>query len=313
MTLGWGLSDIPGWIESELNYENIMKAIPTMIAQMSILVRTFNIDALIVTEGANILAEIERYTTVVTREASVNNPISMDVIGTLQAIQRDFKEVPSLVRLSRQDFSGKAGIPEELILSIERGSFSSGDTTEGALEKQWESTKYIHKQCADQLKPLVMLEIINALGTDNDVIEALPYTVLDFDNPIVANAEIRSKIASNLGKSLLDIVAGGTPIDAAMQIMSSYADYEFAVRDNLIEDLKERQKVLDERAEEKHRLEMEKLEAEIDSVKRGADVSFGKNKGDKGYTKLEQMKHEKSRGTNKRNEALAKAENKKII
>jgi hypothetical protein len=141
MTLGWGISDIPGWIQSIYNYSNVMQALPNMIAQMSILARTINVDGIAAMEGGLLLEELIKQNTVRVREMSVNNPITMDVIGTIQAIQRDFKEVPNLVRLIRQDAAAKAGIPEELFWSSERGAFSSGDSTEGALEKQWESVK----------------------------------------------------------------------------------------------------------------------------------------------------------------------------
>ncbi|MDR1531655.1 MAG: DUF1073 domain-containing protein [Clostridiales bacterium] len=148
MTLGWGISDIPGWIESVYNYYNVMSAIPTMIAQMSVVVRSMNVDGILATEGSNILDDIDLENTVKVRESSVNNPIDLDVIGELKAIQRDFKEVPNLVRLIRQDVGGRANIPEELLWSSERGAFSSGDTTEGAQEKQWESIKYLHRDVA---------------------------------------------------------------------------------------------------------------------------------------------------------------------
>jgi hypothetical protein len=148
MTLGWGISDVPGWIESVYNYYNVMAAIPTMIAQLSVVVRSMNVDGILATEGSNILDDIDLENTVKVRESSVHNPIDLDVIGELKAIQRDFKEVPNLVRLIRQDVGGRATIPEELLWSSERGAFSSGDPTEGAQEKQWESIKYLQRDVA---------------------------------------------------------------------------------------------------------------------------------------------------------------------
>jgi hypothetical protein len=215
-TLGWSVSDIPGWIESVYNYYNVMGAIPTMVAQMSVVVRTLNVDGVLATEGSNILDDIIHADTVRVRESSVNNPITMDVIGELKAIQRDFGEVPNLVRLIRQDVGGRANIPEELLWSSERGAFSSGDPTEGAQEKQWESIKYIHRDVAHQLKHIAMLEVINALGKGRDVLAALPYTTIEFDNPVIANAEARSEIAANLGKTMLDMTASGIPVDAGI-------------------------------------------------------------------------------------------------
>jgi hypothetical protein len=316
MTLGWGISDIPGWIESVLNYYNVMSAIPTMIAQMSILVRTLNVDSYMATEGMDIMSNIDFENTIKIREASLHNPINMDVIGDLKALQRDFKEVPNLVRLVRQDVGGKANIPEEMLWSSERGAFSSGDPTEGAQEKQWESIKYIHRDAAAQLRYIAMLQVINALGTGNDVISALPYTTIEFDNPIISNAEIRAGIGKMLGEMAFDLVSAGIPSDVCMELMQSYGDEEFTVRSNIFEDLKKRQAITDKREEEKHELEMERLRAEIKNIRENPGGMGGggisKGSGSSGYSRLEQKKKEKTRGTAARKQALEKAKGKKI-
>jgi len=323
MTMGWGISDIPGWIESVYNYNNVMSAIPSMLAQMSILVRTMNVDSYMATEGMDVLYNIDLENTVKIREASTNNPIYMDVIGDVKALQRDFKEVPNLVRLIRQDVGGKANIPEELLWSSERGAFSSGDPTEGAQEKQWESIKYIHKDVAAQLKNIAMLEIINALGKDRDVLSALPYTTIEFDNPIIAGADKRAEIGKKLGEMGFDFTSSGWPLDVVMELVRSYGDEEFDVRSDIYEDLKRRQAEIDERTKEKHEKEMEQLEAEIEftkeQTKHVGDVGVGSigSKGKKsgsggGYTRLEQRKHEKTRGTQARRQGLQKAEAKKV-
>jgi hypothetical protein len=328
MTLGWGISDIPGWIESVYNYYNVMAAIPSMIAQMSVVVRSMNVDGILATEGSNILDDIDLENTVKVRESSVNNPIDLDVIGELKAIQRDFKEVPNLVRLIRQDVGGRATIPEELLWSSERGAFSSGDPTEGAQEKQWESIKYMHRDVAFQLKPLAMLEVINALGKGRDVLSALPYTSIEFDNPIVANAEVRSKILANTGKAILDISAA-LPLDAAVRTVSENSDDEFKIPADVMENLKERQTKLDKREEEKHEKEMAFLDAQIALTNEqaehagdalvGGSAAGGKGKilasssGGHGYSKLDQKKHEKTRGTAARRESLQRREAKKLV
>jgi hypothetical protein len=319
MTLGWGISDIPGWIESVYNYYNVMAALPTMVAQMSILVRTLNVDQILATEGWDILNSIDLDTTRKIREASPNNPINMDLIGDIKSVERDFQEVPALVRLIRQDLGGKANIPEELLFSSERGAFSSGDSTEGALEKQWEPQKYLHRDAAHQLKNIAMLEVINALGKDREVLSALPYTTIEFDNPVVANAEARAEIAANLGKTMLDMTASGIPVDAGMEIVSSYGDEEFQVRSDLLDQLRQRQTELDKRAQERHEKEMELLEAQIRLTNEQADMagmapvgSAGSSKGKQytsssggqGYDKLEQKRHERTRGTAAKREGI---------
>jgi hypothetical protein len=327
MTLGWGISDIPGWIESVYNYYNVMAAIPTMIAQMSVVVRSMNVDGILATEGSNILDDIDLENTVKVRESSVNNPIDLDVIGELKAIQRDFKEVPNLVRLIRQDVGGRANIPEELLWSSERGAFSSGDSTEGAQEKQWESIKYLHRDVAFQLKNIAMLEVINALGKGRDVLSALPYTTIEFDNPIVANAETRSKILANTSEAIFNIVSATLPLDAAARAVSENSDDEFKIPADVMGMLRERQAELDRREKERYEKEMALLDAQTaltnEQAEHAGDAPAGgsaagskgkilaSSSSGKGYSRLDQKKHEKTRGTAARREGLQRREGKK--
>jgi hypothetical protein len=119
---------------------------------------------------------------------------------------------------------------------------------------------------------------------------------------------------------MVDFTASGVPVDAGMEIVGSYSDDEFQVRSNLLEDLKKRQAVLDEREREKHQKEMELLDAQVRLTEEqakntgipGAGGLTGGAKGKiltsdssgEGYSKLEQKKHEKTRGTAARRESI---------
>jgi len=246
----------------------------------------------------------------------MNNPIFMDIIGDLKAVDRDFAQVPELTRLTRQDVASKAGIPEELFWSSERGAFSSGDQTEGALERQWESVKYIHRDVAYQCRPTAMLEIINALGKDYDVIKALPYTTIEFDNPITANAESKSKIIANLAQAVFDLRASGVPTDIALEIVAPYGDDHYATRSDVMKRVGEIQAVEDKKNKEEHDKNMEMLTVQIENAKKGVttggSASSSPVKKSSGYTRLEQHEKEKTRGPGARKEGLQKAQGKKV-
>jgi hypothetical protein len=322
MTMGWGLSDIPGWISSVFNYYNVMDAIPAMIRQMSIIIRTFEVDAPLATEGLNMIKEINFQDTVHVREASENNIISMDVIGKIQAIQRDFKEVPALVRLIRQDVGGRADIAEELLFSSERGAFASGDTTEGAMAKLWENNKYIHKNVAAQLRNPLQLAVIDALGLDREVIAALPYTTIEFDNPVLTDAAEKAAYLGELFKGIFDATSSRVPMHQAVKMASAVGGRDFPVDSGLMAELKTLQEKLDSREEEKHQKEMELLEAQIKQIEEqtghigdpaltGGGVSAPAGKRGEGYTRQEQRAHEKTRGTGARREGKQKAQGRK--
>ena len=262
MTLGWGVSDIPGWYGSVLNYDAVMQAIPFMIKQMSLLVRSMDTSGMNAIEGAAMLDLISAENTFRQRETGPDNLIDIDTIGDLKAISRDFAEVPELVRLLRQDVGARARYPEELIWSSERGAFSSGDTSDSAFEKQTENVRYTHLKVARQLKEVVMIFIMNSLGTSDRVLRALPYTTIEFDNPKLSNAKDRSEISAKISKGIFDSVAAGIPVPVAINMAQQLSDNEFSLSSELMEQIEERQKEKDEYDRKKRDLELEIMEVQ---------------------------------------------------
>jgi hypothetical protein len=321
MTLGWGVSDIPGWIESVLNYDAVMQAVPFMIKQMSLLSRSFDTSGMSAMEGAAMLDMMGDENTTRNRRTGPDSIIDIDTIGELKAIQRDFKQVPELVRLIRQDVGARARYPEELIWSSERGSFSSGDSSDSAFEKQTENVRYTHLKVAKQLKEVIMIFVINSLGTADRILKALPYTTIEFDNPKLSNAKDRSQIASNITKGIFDSVASGITVPIAIDMARQLSDNEFTLSSELMADLEQRQKEKDDFENEKRILELESLRiankmasmpAEGEgNPKKPATAKSSEKKGHSYSDPLEQKQHEKIGGSRTKN-TPAVQEGKKI-
>jgi hypothetical protein len=275
LSMGWGTSNIPSWIQSYYNYDAVSKVLGTMINQMSILARTIPLDSGLATEGSLFMDLLAENETMRVREMSVNNPVQLDILGELQAVNRDFGHVPELIRLIRQDLAARTSIPEELFFSSEQGAFSS-DTTGGELEKQLESLKTLHMRIGEQLKPIAQLCVINALGIGREVIAALPYTTITFANPKLANATAKSDVAAKVSKAAFDLVAAGTPLSSAIEIVHQLSDDEFDLTADFLKELDERQATNDQRASEEHDLNCALLEAQIEQTHEAA-----KHMGDK--------------------------------
>lgn len=349
---GWGISDFCGYLQSGMNYKVAIQSLPLMIQQMSILARVINVDGVLATEGSNALDSLVEQNTILTREASLDNPITLDVLGDIKSINRNFGQVPELIRLLRQDLASDAIIPEPMLFSSEKGNFSSGDDTQGNLAKQYESVKMLHKDIEPQFKQLAKILIVDALGTDKEIIEALPYTRIHFDEPVIANALERAQIGKYFSEEVFNLVSAQLPLDIAVEIATKNVSNDL-VSAEILEKLKNIQENNDERAEkesdldieqkkqdlEKGKLDMklaeenavlekQQVETDLSSKKKGkkeddketkgkspAEEQREKAKSDKeetGYSKLEQKMHEKTRGSNKRSEKLSKAQNKKV-
>lgn len=349
---GWGISDLCGYLQSGMNYKVAVQSLPLMIQQMSILARTVNVDGVLATEGANALDNLVEQDTIRTREASPDNPITMDVLGDIKSINRNFGQVPELIRLLRQDFASDAVLPEPLLFSSEKGNFSSGDDTQGNLFKQNESVQMIHKELEPQFKQLAKIMIIDALGTDDEIIKALPYTQIHFDQPVIANALERAQIGKHHSETVFNYVSARLPIDIAVEMADKNVSSDMRTTADILEKLRNIQTKGDENDDKRVQLELEQKEADIEQTNaqtkateesvnaQKAEVSSGgghheeteeekktrgkspaeeqreKAEGDKQqktYSRLEQKQHEKTRvGSTKRSEKLAKAHNKSV-
>lgn len=349
---GWGISDLCGYLQSGLNYKVAIQSLPLMIQQMSILARTVNVDGVLATEGANALDALVDTATIRTREATPDNPVTMDVLGDIKSINRNFAQVPELMRLLRQDFASDAVLPEPLLFSSEKGNFSSGDDTQGNLFKQNESIQMIHKDLEAQFKQLAKIMIIDALGTSDEVIEALPYTQIHFDQPVIANALERAQIGKFHSENVFNLVSSRIPADIAVEMADKNVSTDMRTSADILEKLRKLQDKFDKQDDKRTNLENEQAEADIAQTEAqtkatkeqvvaqkamvasggaGKKPASGEDKPTKGrspaeeqrekaesdkketrYSRLEQKQHEKTRGTAKRAEKLSKHKNKAV-
>lgn len=349
---GWGISDLCGYLQSGMNYKVAVQSLPLMIQQMSILARTVNVDGVLATEGSNALDGLIEANTIRTREASPDNPVTMDVLGDIKSINRNFGQVPELIRLLRQDLASDAVLPEPLLFSSEKGNFSSGDDTQGNLFKQNESVQMIHKDLECQFKQLAKIMIIDALGTDDEIIKALPYTQIHFDQPVIANALERAQIGKFHSETVFNLVSARLPIDIAVEMADKNVSSDMRTNAEILDKLRTIQNKGDKQDKQRTDLELEQKKADIEQTEaqtkateetvkvQKAEVSGGgtKKKGEekteltkgkspaeeqrekalsdkeeKGYSRLEQKQHEKTRvGSTKRSEKLAKSMNRSV-
>lgn len=237
-----------------------------MIQQMSILARTVNVDGVLATEGANALDSLVEADTIRTREASPDNPVTMDVLGDIKSINRNFAQVPELIRLLRQDLASDAVLPEPLLFSSEKGNFSSGDDTEGNLFKQNESIQMIHKELEAQFKQLAKIMIIDALGTSREVIEALPYTQIHFDQPVIANALERAQIGKYHSETVFNLVSAQLPIDIAVSMADKNVSSDMRTNADILDKLKAIQTKNDKQDEKRVELELAQKKADVEQT-----------------------------------------------
>lgn len=311
---GWGISDLCGYLQSGMNYKVAVQSLPLMIQQMSILARVINVDGVLATEGSNALDALIEQDTIRTREASPDNPVTMDVLGDIKSINRNFGQVPELIRLLRQDLASDATLPEPLLFSSEKGNFSSGDDTQGNLFKQNESVQMIHKDLESQFKQLAKIVIIDTLGTDDEIIKALPYTQIHFDQPVIANALERAQIGKFHSETVFNLVSARLPIDIAVEMADKNVSSDMRTNADILEKLQKIQNKGDKQDEKRVDLELEQkqkdieqTEAQIKATKEAVKVQKTEVNAAKGGGHKETEEEKKTRGKSPAEEQREKA------
>lgn len=263
---GWGISDMCAYLQSGMNYKVAVQSLPLMIQQMSILARVVNVDGVLATEGANALDALVDQATIRTREASPDNPVTMDVLGDIKSINRNFGQVPELIRLLRQDVASDATLPEPLLWSSEKGNFSSGDDTQGNLFKQNESVQMIHKDLEPQFKQLAKIMIIDALGTSKEVLEALPYTTIHFDQPVIANALERAQIGKAYSETVFNLVSAQVPVNVAVEMADKNVSADMRTGSDILDKLADIQNKNDKNDDKRVDLELKQKKADVEQT-----------------------------------------------
>ena len=311
---GWGISDMCAYLQSGMNYKVAIQSLPLMIQQMSILARVVNVDGVLATEGANALDALVDEATIRTREASPDNPVTMDVLGDIKSINRNFGQVPELIRLLRQDLASDATLPEPLLFSSEKGNFSSGDDTQGNLFKQNESVQMIHKDLEPQFKQLAKIMIIDALGASKEVIEALPYTQIHFDQPVIANALERAQIGKAYSETVFNLVSAQVPVNVAVEMADKNVSADMKTGSDILAKLEKIQSKNDKNDDKRVDLELkqkkadvEQTEAQIEATEESVKVQKAEvsNNGTKKHGETEEEK--KTRGRSPAEETREKA------
>ena len=293
---GWGISDMCAYLQSGMNYKVAVQSLPLMIQQMSILARVVNVDGVLATEGANALDALVDQATIRTREASPDNPITMDVLGDIKSINRNFGQVPELIRLLRQDVASDATLPEPLLWSSEKGNFSSGDDTQGNLFKQNESVQMIHKDLEPQFKQLAKIMIIDALGTSKEVIEALPYTTIHFDQPVIANALERAQIGKAYSETIFNLVSAQVPVNVAVEMADKNVSADMRTGADILDKLEKIQSKNDKNDEKRVDLELKQKKADVEQTEVQTEATEESAKAQKAMVATEgkTKKHEES-------------------
>ncbi len=218
--MGWGISDIEAYIRSLLQYETMMASIGIMSQQLSLLYRMIPLDGIIMQNGPEYAKDFAEKSSVVMRQMSSMNPVSMNSIGEIKTIERHFTDFDKLVMLARQDIGAKAGISDTVIFNSQATGFS--DNKEDTTLKQAETIKLLGNDLAMQLDPIVKMMVYSCFGPDSPQAKAANSIRISFESPTVMTNEEKTQSLVTLGGWLTQATVAGIQIGDAVTMARQF-------------------------------------------------------------------------------------------
>lgn len=190
--MGWGISDFPSFMPSLLAYEIMIRTIPIISQQLSLLYIHQPLDNVIAQSGANAARKIQQ-----ANQEAVNqwNSLKAQMISTsaeIKSIERHWTDFDKLILIGKQDVGAKAGISHTVLFNEQTASLDekSFDTT----LKQAETIKLSGNQLTIQVQNIIQFLVYSKWGWGSPQAAKAKEVRLSLDSPTVMTNE--EKIAS---------------------------------------------------------------------------------------------------------------------
>ena len=100
--MGWGVSDLEGYMRSILGYEMSIASIPLMAQQMSLLLYEMPLDTLFAQLGVDAVKKLMKENTEQMKEWSMANPKVLNAFGKVYTVNRQYTGYPDLMLTVQQ-------------------------------------------------------------------------------------------------------------------------------------------------------------------------------------------------------------------
>lgn len=218
--LGWGVSDLEGYMRSIIGYEMSIASIPLMAQQMSLLLYEMPLDTLFSQLGVDAVKKLMEENTKQMKDWSMANPKVLNAFGKVYTVNRQYTGYPDLMLTMRQDIAAQSGIPESVLFHTQPKGFSNN--TEEVLLKESQTIKLAQQAILPSLEQLLPYVVIHAFGPDSEEAKHVRDVHFSFDTPVVATDSERAETSARFSAAVNSLRQAGVPITAALNITQQF-------------------------------------------------------------------------------------------
>jgi hypothetical protein len=219
--MGWGISEMEGWINSLLGYEIMAESISTMFQQLSLMYHQIDLDGMLAQNGVDAVKAFADFNSREMANWSSVNPRTINSVGEIKVISRQYAGLMDLVTVKRQDLSAKSGIPESSLFHTQPGGVMNDNKDDITLKEAGVIQK-VGNNIIPQLQNLVKILVYSTFGPDSEQAKKADTLRISFDSPTVITDTENSDLGTKFFGMLTNGVNAGLPIDMAVSIASKF-------------------------------------------------------------------------------------------
>ena len=211
--MGWGISDMEGWIRSLLGLEMCYASIPIMAQQSSVMYRHIPLDGIIAQNGPQFAESFAKEMSKQMVSMSNVAPKTFNLVGEIKTIERNFQGFGDIVHILEKAVGSKADVPDSVLFNTSATGFSKN--TDDISMKQANTVQNIGNKLIPQLQPIVKMLVCSCFGPDSEQAKMADMVRIDFDTPVVLTNQQRNEAGTTFSAVLsAGITAGLQPADA---------------------------------------------------------------------------------------------------
>jgi hypothetical protein len=218
--MGWGVSDLEGYMRSIIGYEMSIASIPLMAQQMSLLLYEMPLDTLFSQLGVDAVKKLMAENTKQMSDWSMANPKVLNAFGKVYTVNRQYSGYPDLMLTMRQDIAAQSGIPESVLFHTQPKGFSNN--TEEVLLKESQTVKLAQQAVLPSLETVIPYAVIHAFGEDSQEARFIKDVHFSFDTPVVATDSERAETSARFAAAVNSLRQAGVPITSAINITQQF-------------------------------------------------------------------------------------------
>lgn len=218
--MGWGISDFPSFMPSLLAYEIMIRSIPVISQQLSLVYLHQPIDIVLAQAGLNAVKDLMKKNQAALDQWNPLKAQALNLAGELKSIDRHWTDFDKLITLGKQDVGAKAQISHTVLFNEQTASLDEKafDTT----LKQAETIKLSANQASIQLQNIIPFLVWNKWGYYSPQGQKAREVRISFDSPTIQTNEEKIASVQAIGTALGQFTQAGLQLGDAMTLVRQF-------------------------------------------------------------------------------------------